>query len=142
MSRAAALGIGDRVVFTGPRSDVPELLAAFDAFVHPAVAESFGMVIVEAMAMGLPVLTTPVGIACEVIHGRGSGLVTNGSDPIALERGLLELLELRSSWPEMGAAARRQVVGFTAQRMASRYHELYEKWLDALSIAATPAWSP
>ncbi len=128
-SRAAALGIGDRVVFTGPRNDIPELLAAFDAFVHPAIAESFGMVIVEAMAMELPVLSTPVGIACEVIDARANGVLSTGSDAAALERGLLELVELRPSWAEMGAAARRRVEGFTAERMASRYHELYEVWL-------------
>jgi glycosyltransferase involved in cell wall biosynthesis len=136
VSRAAALGIGDRVVFTGPRNDVPELLAAFDAFVHPAVAESFGMVIVEAMAMGLPVLTTPVGIVPEVIDARVSGIITSGSGPAALARGFLELLELRSSWSSMGAAARRRVEGFTAELMAHRYEELYARWL---SGATTPA---
>lgn len=128
-SRAAALGIADRVVFTGPRHDIPEVLAAFDAFVHPAVAESFGMVIVEAMAMGLPVLSTPVGIAREVISGHENGVLSSGSDPAALEKGLQELLELRSSWPQMGASARRQVEGFTAERMAGRYEELYSEWL-------------
>ena len=42
--RPAALGIAYRVAFCGPRDDIPELLAAFDVFVHPAIAESFGMV--------------------------------------------------------------------------------------------------
>jgi len=87
------------------------------------------MVIVEAMAMELPVLSTPVGIACEVIDARANGVLSTGSDAAALERGLLELVELRPSWAEMGAAARRRVEGFTAERMASRYHELYEVWL-------------
>jgi glycosyltransferase involved in cell wall biosynthesis len=139
ISRAAALGIGERVIFTGPRNDVPEVLAAFDAFVHPAIAESFGMVIVEAMAMGLPVLTTPVGIAPEVINDRAGGIVSTGSDAAALERGLLELLALRPNWAEMGAVARLQVEGFTAERMATRYYELYEMWL---SGATAPAWRP
>ncbi len=129
-SQAMALGIGDRVMFTGPRDDVPELLAAFDAFVHPAIAESFGMVIVEAMAMGLPVLSTPVGIAPEVI-GSGSGVLTSGSDAVALADGLQTLLERRPSWPQMGASARQRVQGFTAERMAARYQELYGEWLRA-----------
>lgn len=135
-AHAAALGIRDRVVFTGPRHDVPELLAAFDVFVHPAIAESFGMVIVEAMAMGLPVLSTPVGIACEVIDDT-NGFVSAGCDAAALARGLRELFELRQYWPEMGAAARLRVEGFTAERMARRYDELYERWL---SRAAARAW--
>jgi glycosyltransferase involved in cell wall biosynthesis len=128
-ARAAALGIGERVVLTGPRSDIPEVLAAFDAFVHPALAESFGMVIVEAMAMGLPVLSTPVGVAREVIEPPGAGLLTWGTDAAALEQGLRRLLELRPRWEQMGASARRRVAGFTAQRMASRYQQLYREWL-------------
>lgn len=129
IARAATLGIGDCVVFTGPRDDVPEVLAAFDAFVHPAIAESFGMVIVEAMAMGLPVLSTPVGIAREVISEPENGLLTRASDAAALERGLRKLIELRPRWPEMGTLARRQVGTFTAERMARRYQELYAQWL-------------
>lgn len=138
-AHAASLGIGERVVLTGPRNDIPEVLAAFDAFVHPALAESFGMVIIEAMAMGLPVLSTPVGIAPEVIEPPTTGLLTSGSDAAALERGLLSLLELRPSWPHMGASARRHVRGFTAQRMARRYQELYAEWL---RFAQPPAWTP
>ncbi len=130
-ARAASLGIGDRILLTGQRSDIPEVLAAFDAFVHPAVAESFGMVIIEAMAMGLPVLSTPVGVAPEVIEAPRSGLLTSGSDAGALAQGLRRLLELRSSWPQMGASARAQVGGFTAQRMALRYQQLYGEWLRA-----------
>jgi len=135
VAHAVALGIGDRVLFTGPRDDVPELLAAFDAFVHPAIAESFGMVIVEAMAMGLPVLATPVGIAREVIDDT-NGVVCSGSDSAALERGLRELLAQRLRWAEMGAAAQRRVRGFTAERMARRYEELYERWLSSARTRA------
>ena len=72
-ARARELNIGDRVVLCGPRDDVPDVLAAVDVFVHPAVAESFGMVIVEAMAMARPVLSTPVGIAPEVISAGETG---------------------------------------------------------------------
>jgi len=136
-ARAASLGIGDRILLTGARADVPEMLAAFDVFVHPAIAESFGMVIIEAMAMGLPVLSTPVGIAPEVIEAPDTGLMTAGSDVAALQRGLVALLELRPSWPEMGAAARRRVGAFTAQRMASRYQQLYAQWIRA---SERPAW--
>jgi glycosyltransferase involved in cell wall biosynthesis len=55
-ARAAAAGIGDRTVFTGPRSDVTALLSAFDLFVSPSCDETFGIAIVEAVANGLPVV--------------------------------------------------------------------------------------
>ncbi len=118
---ARELGIDGRVTFAGPRGDVPEVLAALDAFVHPALAESFGMVIVEAMAMARPVLSTPVGIAPEVIETGVTGVLARGD----LADGLRELLALRERWPQLGAAARERVAGFTAAQMADDYEALY-----------------
>jgi glycosyltransferase involved in cell wall biosynthesis len=129
VSLARELGIGDRVLVGGPRSDIPDVLAALDVFVHPAIAESFGMVIVEAMAMARPVLSTPVGIAPEVIVPGQTGLLCSPPEPAALARGLRNMLALRSSWPEIGAAARRRVENFTARSTARRYGDLYAKWL-------------
>ncbi len=126
---AHELGIGDRVVLTGPREDIPEVLAALDVFVHPAIAESFGMVLVEAMAMARPVLSTPVGIAPEVIIPGKTGLLCSSPTPAALAQGLREMLTLRLSWPALGTEARRRVQGFTAASTASRYRELYAQWL-------------
>ncbi len=67
-SRVRALGLARRVSILAPRADVPELLAAIDLFVHPALAESFGFAVVEAMAMAKPVLVRPVGIARDVVE--------------------------------------------------------------------------
>jgi glycosyltransferase involved in cell wall biosynthesis len=133
VASAKALGIADRVLVLGRRADVPELLAAFDAFVHPAVAESFGMVIVEAMAMAKPVLSTPVGIAPEVIESGSNGLLTLGAGCDALAAGLRELLAVRPRWQEIGTAARSAVELFTATRMAARYEDLYNRWLPSLA---------
>jgi len=137
-AQARALGIADRVQLCGPRRDVPEVLAAFDVFVHPAIAESFGMVIVEAMAMARPVLSTPVGIAPEVIVSGETGVLCSSPDPSALARCLREMMALRSSWPAIGASARRRVEGFTAASMASRYSELYARWLAHRRPRAAP----
>jgi glycosyltransferase involved in cell wall biosynthesis len=126
---ARELRITDRVVLSGAREDVPELLATFDVFVHPAIAESFGMVIIEAMAMARPVLSTPVGIAPEVITSGEAGVLCSSSDSSALTRGLAEILALRPSWPSIGAAARARVEGLTAASMANRYMELYAQWV-------------
>jgi glycosyltransferase involved in cell wall biosynthesis len=126
---AGSLGVESQVVFCGPRDDVPELLAACDAFVHPAIAESFGMVIVEAMAMARPVLSTAVGIAPDVIEPLATGFLSPTAEPSALAALLQEALEHRSEWHAIGAAARRRVEGFTARAMASRYEELYVRWL-------------
>jgi glycosyltransferase involved in cell wall biosynthesis len=126
--QAKRLGIDEQVVFAGAREDVPQLLAALDAFVHPAIAESFGMVIVEAMAMARPVLSTPVGIAPEVIEQRQTGVLGIGSGVAALSDGLRELVAVRPRWKEIGAAARIAVSGFTATGTAAQQMELYRAW--------------
>jgi glycosyltransferase involved in cell wall biosynthesis len=125
---AVGLGVGDRVVLAGPRTDVPELLAAFDAFVHPAIAESFGMVIIEAMAMGRPVMSTPVGIAGETVDPTIGVLAASGSDA-DLERALRALLAERDQWGAMSVAARQRAADFSPTAMARRYAEVYDSWL-------------
>ena len=114
----------------GPRNDMPDVLAAFDVFVHPAIAESFGMVIVEAMAMARPVLSTPVGIAPEVIAS------SRNRTAVPVFRAETRWLEASGRCsrcarrgPTMGAAAHGASQGFTATSMASRYQELYAQWL-------------
>jgi len=130
---AERLRIADRVLLCGPRSDVRGALSAFDVFVHPAIAESFGMVIVEAMAMARPVLSTPVGIAPELIEPGETGLLCASPDPGALAEGLRGMIELRSRWSAMGAGARRRVAGLTASCTARRYQDLYARWIDRSS---------
>ena len=66
--KAIQLGIGERVRFLGQRSDVPSLLAAADIFSQPNLgAEPFGIVFIEALAAGLPVVTTAMGGPQEII---------------------------------------------------------------------------
>lgn len=128
---ASELGIRDRVLLAGPRPDIPPLLAAFDVFVHPALAESFGMVIVEAMAMARPVLSTPVGIAPEVIEDGVTGLLFIDGDVASLSAGFEAAMAARPRWAQIGASAHERVQGFTAGAMASRYQALYREWLAA-----------
>jgi glycosyltransferase involved in cell wall biosynthesis len=122
---AGDLEIADRVVLCGARSDVPDLLAAFDVFVHPAVAESFGMVIVEAMAAGRPVVATPVGIAPDAIEPGISGMLAADASSQALEAALGEMLRRREDWEAMGEAARRRAQAFPAAAMVKAYERLY-----------------
>ena len=75
---ARELGVADRVVFTGPRSDIPRIMAACDVFTMPSFEEPFGLVFLEAMAMKRPVVSLNNGGTPEVVeHGR-SGLLSPG----------------------------------------------------------------
>jgi glycosyltransferase involved in cell wall biosynthesis len=124
---ASSLGIADRVRVLGPTPDVPGLLAATDLFVHPALAESFGMVIVEAMAMARPVLATPVGIAPEVLEDGATGFRAAGGSVDALSAALDRALSAREQWAGMGTEARRRAGSFDAAGMVDAYERVYER---------------
>ena len=120
-----SLGLESRVFLLGNRGDVPELLAGTDLYVHPAQAESFAMVIVEAMAMGVPVLSTPVGIASDVIEQGVSGFLAGGSTSTALSAALRNALEQREDWKSIGSIARERADLFPAERMVREHESLY-----------------
>jgi glycosyltransferase involved in cell wall biosynthesis len=91
-SQAARLGIADRVRFVGQRTDVPRLLAAADLKCQPNTGpESFGLVFVEALAAGLPVVSTRIGGVIEIVDDSCGVLVPPG-DVRALAAALRELI--------------------------------------------------
>jgi glycosyltransferase involved in cell wall biosynthesis len=121
------LDLGRQVTILSPRGDIPEVLASFDVFVHPALAESFGLAPVEAMAMALPVVATPVGIAGDVIEDGVSGIRIAGTDVDSIVEAMTRALELRGRWPEIGAEARRRALTFTPERWVAAHERLYER---------------
>jgi glycosyltransferase involved in cell wall biosynthesis len=109
-SRAEALGIADRIVFTGFRSDVPRLMAACDVVCHTSrVPEPFGLVIVEAMALGRPVIATGGGGPSEIIASEAHGLLVPPEDPAALASAIIGLAQDREGRQRLGARARERV---------------------------------
>jgi glycosyltransferase involved in cell wall biosynthesis len=92
-AEAARLGLTNRLRFTGQRRDVPRLLAAADIYSQPNTApESFGLTFVEAMHAGLPVVTTAIGGAREIVDD-SCGLLVPPDDPAALAAQLRRLLD-------------------------------------------------
>jgi UDP-glucose:(heptosyl)LPS alpha-1,3-glucosyltransferase len=73
--QAGRLGVGDRVTFLGGRDDVPDWLLAADVLVHPAYSESAGMILLEAMTAGVPVLTTDTCGYAAHVERAGAGIV-------------------------------------------------------------------
>lgn len=104
---ACETGLAERIKFLGQRSDVPQLLAAADVFCQPNEGpEPFGIVFVEALWAGLPVVSTAMGGAVEVVDESCGFLVKPGS-PVALNevlRRLVESPELRARLGKSGAA--------------------------------------
>jgi glycosyltransferase involved in cell wall biosynthesis len=117
--------IDERVRFVGERADVPALLTAADVFCQPNTSpEPFGLSLVEAMQAGLPVVTSGIGGACEVVDV-SCGLLTPPGDLDALADGLKRLIVDRELSRRLGDAARRRprAICDAAQQMR-RIHEV------------------
>jgi glycosyltransferase involved in cell wall biosynthesis len=128
--RARELGVADRVEFLGfiPDAELSAFYGACHVFALPSTdgrREGFGLVLLEAMACGRPVVTTPiVGIAGDV-ENRDVGLLVPPNDPAALATALRSL-ERRSDLAAMGRRARDLVEErYTWERVADGYEELF-----------------
>jgi glycosyltransferase involved in cell wall biosynthesis len=124
--RVSALGLKDRVILTGGRSDVPDMLAALDVFVLSSTSEGLSNVIQEAMTVGLPVVATRVGGAAELVTPEVTGLLVPPSNAAALADALLRLgadPALRDSFGRAGRARAEQE--FTLAAMVRAYEDLY-----------------
>jgi len=134
-ARVAALGMGDRVRFLGDveESTLWRLYQAADILVLPSDsrAESYGLVLVEAMAVGVPVISTELGTSTSWVNRHGeTGLVVPPSDPSALAHSVRELLDDHELRSRLGRAARRRVRSeLLADRMVDRVLEIYREIL-------------
>ena len=106
---ARELALGDRAVFAGIRRDVPQLLAASDAFVMASLWEGLGLVFLEAMAAGLPVVSTRVSAVPEVVVEGETGLLVPPSDADALAAAMRALAADPALRAKLGAAGRGRV---------------------------------
>lgn len=118
---ARALGVADRVTFTGFRPNAARWLTKHRALVHTAVVESFGVVLIEAMAYGRPILAAPVGAIPEVLENDVEGRYWPLDDPQAAARILIDVLDTPASYARMSAAARARFErSFAPERVAPR----------------------
>jgi glycosyltransferase involved in cell wall biosynthesis len=123
---AIAQGIADRVVFWGPRNDVPELLGRMDVFAFSTSRdEGFGIVLIEAMAAGLPVVASDVPACREVLGAGAAGLLVPPGDPAPLARAICALLgseRARAQWA--GRALARATERYDAAICARTWYDL------------------
>ena len=124
---AQALGVGDCLKLAGAQSDPAPFLAAADLVVVPSLNEGMGRVLVEAMALGCPVVATRVGGIPAVVADGESGLLVPPDDPPALARAVGELLKDPGLRQRMGEAGRRQAEQFSLAVMESRLLHLYRE---------------
>ena len=129
------LGLSERVVFEGEVDDarLPQVYHQANVFVLPANAraEAFGLVLLEAMASGLPCITTDVGTGTSwVVQHGNTGLVVPPRDPDSLAGAIIEILQMPDRGSDMGLAGRARVEAcFTPERMIERVQAVYEEAL-------------
>jgi glycosyltransferase involved in cell wall biosynthesis len=120
----ADLGLADRVIFTGHLSDVAPLYALADVVVMPSRWEGFGLVLVEAMASGTPLVTTAVGPIPEVV-GEGSALMIRPDAPADLARAVLDVLDDPHLARSLAARGRERARTFSWARAGERLDAVY-----------------
>jgi glycosyltransferase involved in cell wall biosynthesis len=133
-------GVGDRVALLGPvpRPDVPALLRSADVVCCTPWYEPFGMVALEAMACGIPVVATAVGgLVDTVVHGR-TGLHVRPRDPAGIAAAVAELLADPGRRRAMGAASVQRASLYSWSRVAEATAELYATVI-ASPLATGPA---
>ena len=124
-------GIRDQVIFLGKVESVAELLSCADLLLLPSETESFGLVALEAMACGVPVIATDVGGVPEVVtHGENGWLVPVG-DHQAMAAHAVRLLRDQDLWHKASTAARAAAEAFSSDEIVGRYEAYYEKVLSS-----------
>ncbi len=121
-----ALGIADRVHFLGYRRDTAHIMRACDFLVAPSRYEPFGLIILEAMASGLPVVTAATVGAAELVTSECGFVIEDPEDVVSLTKALRELVADPAKRLAMGAAGRRTVLAHSWEAMADRYWSLFE----------------
>lgn len=128
LALAAELGVSPRVSCPGwldPAAGAAQLNGA-TLFALPSYAEGLPMALLEAMARGLPVITTPIGGIPEVVQHQKNGYLVPPGDTAALSRALGELLDSADLRQRLGIAARRTIVeGFSLRAATERLERLY-----------------
>ena len=124
--QVASLASDINVRLQGQRHDMPQVYQAFDVFVLSSDAEGIPMTMLEAMASGLPVLSTNVGGIPAIVTAQ-SGFLLEPQSIDALAKGFLSMYAYRSQWQKMGKAARERIIEqFSQQKMLADYAMLYQ----------------
>jgi len=131
-------GLENKLTINDFRADMPDVFSAFDIFVLPSILpEPFGLVVIEAMASGKPVVATAPGGPSETVVDGETGFLVPPSDPTAIARALEELLadpQKRISMGEAGKRRAREV--FSLPRYVTEFEALYDAVLQETLVMA------
>jgi len=132
-------GLENKLIINDFRADMPDVFAAFDIFVLPSILpEPFGLVVIEAMASGKPVVATAPGGPSETVVDGETGFLVPPSDAPAIARALEVLLADPPKRTSMGDAGRRRAREmFSLPRYVTEFEELYDAVLKETQVKAS-----
>jgi glycosyltransferase involved in cell wall biosynthesis len=131
---ALEVGVAERVHVLGPRRDVPALMHAIDVFVMPSIWEGFGIVLLEAMAAGRPIVASRVATIPEVVVDGETGVLVPAGDPVALAEALASLAHDPQQAKQFGEAGRTRLrTRFSIDKMVGDTELLYRELLEERS---------
>lgn len=110
-AQAESLGVADRLVMAGFRTDLPALLGAVDAVVHPATSEGLGVALLEAAAARRPIVASATGGIPEIVEDGRTGLLVPPRDSAALAQAVIRVLSEPELARRLGEAAHAHVAG-------------------------------
>jgi N-acetyl-alpha-D-glucosaminyl L-malate synthase BshA len=126
---AEELGIADRVIFFGNSNEIDRILCFSDLFLLPSQTESFGLAALEAMASGVPVISTNTGGLPEVNEQGFSGYLSNVNDIKDMSANALKILGNLKTLDQFKANAKAQSQKFDLHNIVPMYEKIYEETL-------------
>jgi glycosyltransferase involved in cell wall biosynthesis len=130
------LRLGKSVTFSGFLADVEKSLVKADLYIQPSLSESFGLAIIQAMNIGLPVVATNTGGIPEVVTEGKSGYLVPPQDPAKLAGAILSLLRQPAKAKEMGQMAKKEVkLKFNLDDMIKELEQTYEAMAENLAFS-------
>lgn len=134
------LGLGDAVIFAGFRADIPDILTALDLVVQPSLEEGLPVSLIEAMALGKPIVATTVSGIPELIEHGKTGILVPPADVPALANAITSLLADPGRRIEMGRAGEARARDhFAIERLARQYEDV---WAELLGLSSPSAGTP
>ena len=118
-------GMSEKVIFTGRRRDMGRLYRGSDIFFLPSRGEGLAGVIMEAMAAGLPVVSSRIACTTDLVDDGKTGYLCGMEDAGCYAQRLSALAHDRERRVTMGTAGRRKIEGFTWEHVMERYKGLY-----------------
>jgi glycosyltransferase involved in cell wall biosynthesis len=127
--RAKTLGMENHVIFAGHQTDIALWMQACDIIVHASDREPFGMVVVEGMALGKPIIAGASGGPREVVTDNTNGFLVGFEDTSGMTRAILRYLDEPEKARQMGAAGQQRAQDFSMPRFGEQVSRTLKHWI-------------